>query len=515
MYPDKYKTALALIEEMRENNISFDFPGMSEDEKEKLVKSFHPEYKNDGFVSLRVGANKNEKVPFELAELLESQSNITETRIDLSLPDFDVDVLVIGGGGAGAAAAIEAYNAGANVLMVTKFRVGDSNTIMAKGGIQASVAADDSMGEHFLDTYGAGGFCADKELVKKLVTESPDAIEWLSSLGVSFDTDDTGAPLLTKGGGTSKKRMLAAGDLTGLEIMRVLKDEVLGLGIKIIDYSAAVELVLDKDNSASGAIIKDMDSGKLSLIKAKTTVLATGGSGSLRFGGSPTSNHMGTTGDGIVLAYRAGARLTGMASNQYHPTGILYPKEAEGSLISEKVRALGAKFVNSCGEVFVNSMETRDVVSAAIIKEYAEGREVWLDTPMIDILHGEGTVAEKLPGTKQTFEKFGIDITKEPLLVYPTLHYQNGGIVIDKNSETSVKDLFAAGEVTGGIHGNNRLMGNSLADIIVFGRTAGKLAAKRAKEKNISDITLEHIKKYNEELEAAKIYSDVTSPRLI
>lgn len=515
MYPEKYKTALALIESKRENNVSFDFPKMGEKEKEELLREFHPEYKNEGYSVLRVGSNINEKVPTELARLIEANTIINESEIDLSSPDYDTDVLIIGGGGAGAAAAIEAHNAGASVLIVTKFRIGDSNTLMAKGGMQASVGADDSIGEHFLDTYGAGGFCADRELVKKLALEAPDAIEWLGSLGVDFDTDNNGASILTSGGGTTKKRMLAKADLTGLEIMRTLKDEVRGLGIKTVCFSAAIELVLDENNCAAGAIIKNMENGKLSLVRAKATVIATGGAGSLKFGGSPTSNHMGTTGDGLVLAYRAGAKLKDAASNQYHPTGVLYPKAAEGALISEKARALGAKLVNSYGDVFINSLETRDVVSAAIIREYACGREVWLDTPMIDKLLGEGTIADNLPGMKESFERLGIDITKEPLLVYPTLHYQNGGLLIDINAETSVKDLFAAGEVTGGIHGKNRLMGNSLADIIVFGRTAGKNAAQRSKEKNNFKLTLDHVKKYNDELSKARIISDIASPKLI
>ena len=219
-------------------------------------------------------------------------------------------------------------------------------------------------------------------------------------------------------------------------------------------------------------------------------ILATGGCGRLHIQGFMTTNHYGATADGIVLGYRAGVPVSFLHTVQYHPTGVVFPEQAEGILITEKFRGAGANLVNVEGNQFVNEREPRDIEAASIIKECVNdglgvptpaGRlGVWLDSPMIEMLDGEGTVKREFPGKYILFKRYDIDITKEPMLIYPTLHYQNGGLEFESDGKTCVPGLYAAGEVGGGIHGANRLMGNSLLDIIVFGRIAGKNAAEFA-----------------------------------
>ena len=239
-----------------------------------------------------------------------------------------------------------------------------------------------------------------------------------------------------------------------------------------------------------------------------------------------TTNHYGATADGLVLGYRAGVEVCLLHTVQYHPTGAVFPEQAEGLLITEKFRGAGANIVNIEGKQFVNEREPRDVESAACIRECLvrglgvptpAGRlGVWLDSPMIDILSGDGTVTREFPGKFILFKRYGIDISKEPMLVYPTLHYQNGGLKINPSCETSVPGLFAAGEVTGGVHGENRLMGNSLLDVLVFGRIAGQNAAIYAQNK-ASDgrLTLAHVRAYHQELKSAGITTDRVSPVLL
>jgi succinate dehydrogenase / fumarate reductase flavoprotein subunit len=247
--------------------------------------------------------------------------------------------------------------------------------------------------------------------------------------------------------------------------------------------------------------------------------------GRLHVQGFPTTNHYGATADGIVMAYRAGARLIFMDTVQYHPTGVAYPEQILGQLVTEKVRGLGAHLVNVDGERFIYELETRDVVSAAIIRECTDRGKgvvtptgmvgVWLDTPMIDILTGKGTIQRALPAMVRQFARFGIDITKEPILVYPTQHYQNGGIIIRDDASCDIPGLFVAGEVSGGVHGRNRLMGNSLLDILVFGRCAGLSAAQWAKQASPGTPTLDHVREYHRQLQEAGINTDRVSPMLL
>ncbi len=524
MYPEKFKAALNAVAEKREENTAYEPKRMTADEKDALLKKYHPDYRGDKFETLKIGANRGEKVPTELAAMLQAHSRIAGKKIPLDTPDYDVDVLIIGGGGAGASAAIEADRAGASVLVVTKLRMGDANTMMAEGGIQAADKPNDSPAIHFIDAYGGGHFAAKRELLSKLVCEAPEAIKWLSELGVEFDKAPDGTMITTHGGGTSRKRMHAAKDYSGAEIMRTLRDEVLNRGITVVDFTAAVELLLDNNGAAAGAVLMNMETKELLVARAKTVILATGGAGRMHYQGFPTSNHYGATADGLVLAYRAGAKLLYADTLQYHPTGAAFPEQILGALVTEKVRSLGAKLVNKNGDVFVHPLETRDVCAASIIRECDDrglgvdtgsGSGVWLDTPMIEKIGGAGTIEKRIPAMMRMFGKYGIDIRVEPILVYPTLHYQNGGVDITADTMTGVENLFAAGEVVGGIHGRNRLMGNSLLDIIVFGRNAGRNAAAKASSVRQGRLTLSHVAAFEKQAADAGIETELVSPKLL
>ena len=349
MYTAEMLESMKKVEAKRAENAVLEPRRMTAEEKDALLASYHPDYKKNEFESLLIGANKGEKVPHELAALLQGKSRITSDGVDLSDPDYDVDVLVIGGGGAGASAAIEANEAGADVMIVTKLRIGDANTMMAEGGIQAADKPGDSPAIHYLDAFGGGHFAAKPELLEKLVTLAPEAIKWLNELGVEFDKAPDGTMITTHGGGTSRKRMHAAKDYSGAEIMRTLRDEVLNRQIPVVDFTSAIELILDENGKASGAVLMNMETEELLVARAKTVIIATGGAGRLHYQGFPTSNHYGATADGLVLAYRAGAKLLYPDTLQYHPTGAAFPEQIFGALVTEKVRSLGAKLINVNG----------------------------------------------------------------------------------------------------------------------------------------------------------------------
>lgn len=525
MYQDAVmRESIRKVEAAREANMKLEPRRMTAEEKEALLRTYHPDYRTDRFAALTIGPNCGEKVPTELAALLQGESRIVGREIDLEHPDYDVDVLILGAGGAGSAAAIEAHENGANVMLVTKLRIGDANTMMAEGGIQAADKPGDSPAQHFLDAYGGGHFAAQKDLLYKLVTEAPEAIRWLSELGVEFDKTPDGTMVTTHGGGTSRKRMHAAKDYSGAEIMRTLRDEVLNRKIPVVDFTSAIELVKDESGRCAGAVLMNMETKELLVARAKTVILATGGAGRLHYQGFPTSNHYGATADGLVLAYRAGARLLYQDTLQYHPTGAAFPAQIYGALVTEKVRSVGAMLVNANGEVFMNPLETRDVSAASIIRECSdrgngvptpEGSAVWLDTPMIERKYGTGTIEKRIPAMMRMFAKHGIDIRTEPILVYPTLHYQNGGLKITTDGQTDIENLYAAGEVVGGIHGRNRLMGNSLLDIIVFGRNAGRYASEKAKNVTPGRLTLAHVEEFERERRAAGMTGGTVSPKLL
>ena len=525
MYTAEMLESIKKVEATRAQRLGTEPRRMTAEEKEELLRKFHPDYKTEGFQEIQIGPNKGEKVPFELGTLLHSNSRILNVPIDLNKVDYDVDVLVIGGGGAGSSAAIEAHEAGANVMMVTKLRIGDANTMMAEGGIQAADKENDSPQQHYLDAFGGGHFAARPELLRRLVMEAPDAIQWLNKLGVMFDKDETGRMVTTHGGGTSRKRMHACKDYSGAEIMRVLRDEVWNRQIPVVDFTAAVELIKDDKGQAAGAVLQNMETGEYKVARAKTVIIATGGAGRLHYQNFPTSNHYGATADGLVMGYRAGAPLLYQDTIQYHPTGAAYPAQIFGALVTEKVRSVGAMLINVDGEAFMHPLETRDVSAASIIRECTErgkgvptptGYGIWLDTPLIEMLHGEGTIEKRIPAMLRMFLNYGIDMRKQPILIYPTLHYQNGGLEIGGDGFTKViPNLLVAGEAVGGIHGRNRLMGNSLLDIIVFGRNAGKAAAARCKEIELGTMNLEHIRDYAEELEKAGLHTGSVSPMLL
>ena len=524
MFTPEMLASVKKVEATRQERLGMEPRRMTAEEKDALLKAYHPDYREDGFDTIKIGPNKGEKVPKELGHLLHSNSRLLHHPIDLTKIDYDTDVLIIGGGGAGASAAIEADNAGAKVMIVTKLRIGDANTMMAEGGIQAADKENDSPVQHYLDAFGGGHFAARPELLRRLVMEAPDAIKWLNELGVMFDKTEDGTMVTTHGGGTSRKRMHAAKDYSGAEIMRTLRDEVLNRGIEVVDFTSAIELLKDENGRCAGAVLQNMETKELLIARAKTVILATGGAGRLHYQGFPTSNHYGATADGLILGYRAGAKLLYPDTLQYHPTGAAFPAQIYGALVTEKVRSVGAMLVNCEGEAFMNPLETRDVAAASIIRECSErhkgvktplGDAVWLDTPMIELKGGKGTIEKRIPAMMRMFGKHGIDIRTEPILVYPTLHYQNGGLHITPDGQTDVENLFAAGEVVGGIHGRNRLMGNSLLDIIVFGRNAGRNAGEKSKSVTIGALTLSHVAAFEEERSAAGIETDTLSPRLL
>lgn len=524
MFTKEMLDSVKNVEATRKERLGMEPERMTAEEKEALLRQYHPDFRQENFSVLKIGPNKGDKVPDELADLLQANSRIKDADIDLSKVDYDVDVLIIGGGGAGASAAIEANEGGADVMMVTKLRIGDANTMMAEGGIQAADKDNDSPAIHYLDALGGGHYANKPELLYKLVTEGPSAVKWLNDLGVMFDKAPDGTMITTHGGGTSRKRMHAAKDYSGAEIMRVLRDEVINRGIPVVDFTAAVELILDEEGKAAGAVLMNMETGEYLVARAKTVIIATGGAGRLHYQGFPTSNHYGATADGLILGYRAGAKLLYADTIQYHPTGAAFPEQIFGALVTEKVRSLGAMLVNADGKAFMHPLETRDVCAASIIRECRErgkgvptleGSGVWLDTPMIEIIHGEGTIEKRLPGMLRMYEKYDIDIRKTPILVYPTLHYQNGGLQINADGLAAIDNLYAAGEVVGGIHGRNRLMGNSLLDIIVFGRNAGRNASKKCKSVKVGKLTLDHVNKFTKDMEGAGIKSDCISPKLL
>lgn len=524
MFTQEMLDSIKKVEATRASRIGLEPRRMTADEKDKLLSTYHPDYRQDQFEQLKIGVNKGDKVPKELAALLQAKSRISGAKIDLENPAYDVDVLVIGGGGAGASAAIEADNAGASVMIVTKLRIGDANTMMAEGGIQAADKPNDSTAIHYLDAMGGGHFANKPELLYRLVTEAPDAIQWLNDLGVMFDKAPDGTMITTHGGGTSRKRMHAARDYSGAEIMRVIRDEVQNRKIPVVDFTAAIELILDDKGKAAGAVLLNMETGEMLVARAKTVIIATGGAGRLHYQGFPTSNHYGATADGLILGYRAGAKLLYADTLQYHPTGAAYPEQIFGALVTEKVRSLGAMLINREGEAFMHPLETRDVAAASIIRECGdrkmgvstpEGEGVWLDTPMIEMIGGAGTIEKRIPAMLNMYSKYDIDIRKVPILVYPTLHYQNGGLKINAEGLTDIDNLYVAGEAVGGIHGRNRLMGNSLLDIIVFGRSAGRNAAGRAKNVKCGKLTLAHVERFEKEAADAGIVTEKVSPQLL
>jgi succinate dehydrogenase / fumarate reductase flavoprotein subunit len=527
-YPEYMQESLKNVEKTRKSRVGKSFPAMTADEKQQILKDYHPDWKMEQKRELKIGKSKGKLMPHEVADILEAHPSIDPTKINLDEINYDVDVLIIGAGGAGLSAAIIANENGITpdqILIIQKLRLGDANSKMSQGGIQAADAPNDNPAIHYLDVIGGGHYENKPELAEALVKDGPDVIKWHEELGVLYDKLPDGTMQLAPGGGTSRRRMHSCKDYTGMEITRVLMDEVINREINYIEFISAVEFLKDDKGQAAGALLYDMDHDEYKVARAKSTILATGGFGRLHIQGFETTNHYGATGDGIVMAYRAGANLIHLDSTQFHPTGSAYPEQIVGQLCTEKLRGRGAQPVNADGKLFVYPLETRDVEASALIRE-CFGREkgittptgmkgIWLDTPLIDIINGEGTIEREFAAMFRNYNKFGIDIRKEPMLVFPTLHYQNGGVEINVKCETGVAGLFAAGEVCGGVHGKNRLMGNSQLDLYVFGRRAGKAAAERAKSAQVGKLNLDHIVDYEKMLNEEGIKTDRTSPLLL
>ena len=506
-----YQQALGNYHLQKQSLEGFPAVELSIDE-EQLLKEFHPDHRHETITTLQVGPNKGDRCHQQIADVLQADSRIDAA--DLAGARIkETDVLVIGGGGAGCAAALMAAESGAKVILATKLKLGDSNTVMAEGGIQASIEKGDTPQSHYNDTYKAGHKKGNKELIKKLVMDGPESIRWLIQQGMQFDLNEFGDLLTRKAGGTSANRVVYFRDYTGLEMMRVLRESVKNSDVDVWDYSPAVELLSNESGHCAGAIISSLQECRYVQIKAKTVIVATGGIGRIHLNQFPTSNHFGATGDGLVLAYRLGAKLRDLDSFQYHPTGVAFPQHLSGTLITEGLRSSGAFIINALGERFVNELKPRDIVAAAIIRECQEGRGVvgdsanakngmqgvWLDTPGLEA-RKPGILKKRFPKLVQLGLKSKIDITQTPMLIYPTLHYQNGGVVIDENGRSTIAGLYCVGEVSGGIHGRNRLMGNALLEIISFGRRAGARAVKDRKTRGHKQITIDHISNLRREL---------------
>jgi len=528
-YPEYMQDSIRKVADKRASNLSsHGINAMTAEERQSILERFHPDWKPNMKRPIAIGPSKGMMVPNEVADIIEAHPVIKPSDIDLNHVDYDVDILIIGAGGAGLSAALLAQENGISVdqiLMVQKLRLGDANSKMSQGGIQAADSPVDSPSIHYLDVIGGGHYANKPDLAEALVKDAPDVIRWHEELGVMYDKNPDGSMLEIAGGGTSRRRMHSCKDYTGLEITRVLVDEFINRGISNIEFTSAVDFIMDDKHQVAGAVLFDMETEEYHVAKAKSTVLATGGFGRLHIQGFATTNHYGATGDGIVMAYRTGAVLRDLDSTQYHPTGAAYPEQIVGQLATEKLRGRGALPVNKYGDLFVYHLEPRDIESSSYIRECYERnngivtptgmRAVWLDTPMIEIVTGPGTIEREFAAMFRNFKKFGIDIRKEPILVFPTLHYQNGGVEINPNTETNIPGLFCAGEVCGGVHGKNRLMGNSQLDLYVFGRRAGKNAAERAKKVSVGKLTLAHLNRYERWLAEAGIKTDRKSPILL
>jgi L-aspartate oxidase len=389
------------------------------------------------------------------------------------------DVLVLGSGASGLAAAVSAERAGARVALATKGSIQSCNSAKAQGGIQAAVGPGDSPEQHAQDVWSSSHETADMGLVEVLTGEAPSAIHWLEELGVAF-TKENGGYRLARCGGASQKRLLQVGDRTGHAITAALRDAVEAGTVTLFPKSPLAELERAEHGWRARC-------GEHSL-EAATVILAAGGRcyAVAEERGELSTNHPGATGEVTKIALAAGAEARDLDALQYHPNGGAWPQTMQGYSIPETTRAYGAVLLNSEGEEFTDSLGARDVVSQAIVDEVAKGKgtttedgrpAVYLDTTRISAHDAELS----LPYMLRRYRAAGIDPLTEKILTYPVLHYQNGGLVIDKDAETTLEGVFACGEIAGGTHGRNRMMGNSLLECVVFGRRAGRAAAEKAR----------------------------------
>jgi succinate dehydrogenase / fumarate reductase, flavoprotein subunit len=400
------------------------------------------------------------------------------------------DVLIIGAGGAGLRAAIEALAQGVRVGVVCKSLLGKAHTVMAEGGIAAAMANVDQADDwrtHFRDTMRGGKLMNNWRMAQLHAQEAPERVRELEQWGALFDRTENGDILQRAFGGHTFKRLCHVGDRTGLEMIRTLQDRGVHLGIDVYMECTVTRLLKDGDRIA-GAFGYWREQGRFVVFKAKSVIICTGGIGKAW---KITSNSWEYTGDGMALAYDAGADLMDMEFVQFHPTGMVWPPGVQGILVTEAVRGEGGVLRNKDGERFMErydpkklDLSTRDVVARSIYTEVREGRGTEHGGAFLDISHKPADyVKRKLPSMYHQFlELADVDITKGPMEVGPTCHYMMGGIRVDaETAQTSVQGLFAAGEAAVGLHGANRLGGNSLSDLLVFGRRAGLAAAEHAK----------------------------------
>jgi succinate dehydrogenase / fumarate reductase, flavoprotein subunit len=401
------------------------------------------------------------------------------------------DVLIIGAGGAGLRAAIEALSQGAKVGVVCKSLLGKAHTVMAEGGIAAAMAnvdAADGWKPHFRDTMRGGKFVNNWRMAQIHAQESADRVHELEQWGALFDRTEDGRILQRAFGGHTYKRLCHVGDRTGLEMIRTLQDRGVQMGFDVYMECAITRLLKDGDRVA-GAFGYWRENGRFVVFKAKSVVIATGGIGKAW---PITSNSWESTGDGLALAYDAGADLLDMEFVQFHPTGMVWPPGVQGLLVTEAVRGEGGILRNKSGERFMErydpqrmELSTRDQVARAIYTEVKEGRGSEHGGAFLDISHKPADyVKKKLPSMYHQFKELAdVDITKQPMEVGPTCHYMMGGIRVGaEDGAATVPGLFAAGEAAAGLHGANRLGGNSLSDLVVFGRRAGAAAVEYAKK---------------------------------
>ena len=407
----------------------------------------------------------------------------------MEIKTISTDVLIIGSGGAGSRAAIEVDDAGLKATTVSKglsFRSGCTG--MAEGGYNAvfkTVDKDDSIEAHFKDTMKGGSFLNDEKLVEILVKESPKRLVDLENYGALFDRKENGEIDQRPFGGQTYRRTCYQGDRTGAELLNALKEEIIRRDIECIEEVMITSLITD-DDQVIGATGLDLKDSSLIYFKAKSVILASGGAGQLY---PVTSNTFQKNGDGYAISYRAGADLVDMEQIQFHPTGMVAPESKKGVLVTEAVRAEGGKLINSEGERFMSKyapekmeLATRDVVARSIYQEIIEGRGTENGGVYLDISHlDDDYIDEKLETMVLQFENVGVDIKHGPIEVAPTAHHFMGGLKINTDASTSLKNLFGAGEVCGGVHGANRLGGNALADTQVFGKISGVSASEAAK----------------------------------
>jgi len=388
------------------------------------------------------------------------------------------DVLVIGSGASGLAAAVSAERAGARVAMAAKGSLQSCNSAKAQGGIQAAFGGDDSPEIHAEDVWTSSHETADRRLVEVLTSEAPSAIHWLEELGVAF-TRENGGYRLARCGGASRKRLLQVGDRTGHAITKALREAFEASSATAFTKSPLRSL--ERCEHGWRAVCGE------DVIDAGAVVLSAGGRcfREAEERGELSTNHPGATGEVTEIALELGAGARDLDALQYHPNGGAWPVNMQGYSIPETTRAYGAVLLNADGEEFTDSLAPRDTVSQAIFDEVAEGRgvetpdgrpAVYLDTTRIP----EHDAEISLPYMLRRYRGGGIDPLRERILTYPVLHYQNGGLVIDEHAKTTLDGLYACGEIAGGTHGRNRMMGNSLLECCVFGRRAGRAAAEAA-----------------------------------